>query len=138
MVIVEGKIRGKQRPRMTRSGHVYTPNQTVTYEKQIKDCYKKQCGEFLEGEVKADIVAYYKVPKSYPKKRLCEIREGKDFPMKKPDIDNCIKVILDSLNGIAYKDDSQVVEIVASKRWTEKDERIEFKLENVKKGEISE
>lgn len=128
MVIVEGKIRGKQRPRMTRSGHVYTPNQTVTYEKQIKDCYKKQCGEFLEGEVKADIVAYYKVPKSYPKKRQKIIEDNLEYPMKKPDLDNVAKVVLDSLNGVAYKDDAQVIELNMKKRYTFDEERLEFEL----------
>ena len=42
------------------------------------------------------------------------------MPLKKPDIDNCIKVILDSLNGIAYKDDSQVVSLKIEKYYADK------------------
>ena len=39
------------------------------------------------------------------------IQEGKILPRRKPDIDNVLKVVLDSLNGIAYKDDAQVVAV---------------------------
>lgn len=133
MVIVKGKIRGKQRPRMARGGHVYTPSQTVTYEKQIRECYKDQCGELLEGEIKANIVAYYKVPKSYTKKRQKIIENNLEYPMKKPDSDNIAKIVLDSLNGIAYNDDAQVVELHMFKKYTFDEERIEFNLEKVLK-----
>ena len=33
---VDGKPQAKQRPRFTRSGHVYTPSETTNYEKLIK------------------------------------------------------------------------------------------------------
>ena len=36
---------------------------------------------------------------------------------QKPDIDKCVRVVLDALTGIAYADDSQVVDISAEKRW---------------------
>ena len=52
------------------------------------------------------------------KKRLQQIRDGEDFPTKKPDIDNIEKIIEDALNGLAYKDDSQIVEVFKRKIWT--------------------
>ncbi|MGU8281019.1 RusA family crossover junction endodeoxyribonuclease [Clostridium perfringens] len=78
--------------------------------------------------MKALIIAYYKIPKSYTKKRVQVIREGLEKPTKKPDADNIAKIILDSLNGVAYKDDSQIVDIRIIKKYTEDDERIEFEL----------
>ena len=51
--------------------------------------------------------------------------------MKTPDVDNCSKIILDSLNKVAYDDDQQVVELAVLKRWTEEEERIEFLLEEI-------
>jgi Holliday junction resolvase RusA-like endonuclease len=46
------------------------------------------------------------------------------FPTKKPDSDNICKAILDSLNEVAYHDDSYVVELVASKYYTDGEERV--------------
>ena len=132
MIVVEGKIRGKQRPRFnTKTGRVFTPKETITYENWIKSCYIEQCGEYLEGAIKASIYVYYKIPKSYTKKRVQAIREGKEMPLKTPDADNCAKIVLDSLNYIAYRDDSQIVSLIVVKRWTEENERIEFRLDEI-------
>lgn len=127
MVVVTGKIRGKARPRVRR-GHAFTPKDTVQYEKLVRDCYKDQDGRYLDGSIKALIIAYYKIPKSYTKKHVQSIREGLEQPVKKPDADNIAKIILDSLNGVAYKDDSQIVELRVIKRYTEDDERVVFSL----------
>ncbi|XZI40749.1 RusA family crossover junction endodeoxyribonuclease [Clostridium perfringens] len=127
MVVVTGKIRGKARPRICR-GHAFTPKDTVQYEKLVRNCYKQQDGRYLEGPIKALIIAYYKIPKSYSKKRVQAIRDGLEKPTKKPDADNIGKIILDSLNGVAYKDDSQIIELMIIKRYTEDNERVEFKL----------
>lgn len=37
-------------------------------------------------------------------------------PAKRGDLDNALKVMLDALKGIAYVDDSQIVELVATRR----------------------
>ena len=133
MIVVEGKIKGKQRPRFnTKTGRAFTPNDTVSYENWIRYCYREQCGEMLEGSIKAEIHVYYKIPKSYTKKRVELIRQGKERPCKTPDADNIAKIVLDSLNKIAFGDDAQVVELVVIKKWTEDQERIEFTLEEIK------
>ncbi|HHL2031183.1 RusA family crossover junction endodeoxyribonuclease [Clostridium perfringens] len=66
--------------------------------------------------------------KSYSKKRVQAIRDGLEKPTKKPDADNIAKIILDSLNGIAYKDDSQIIELMVVKRHTEDDKKVKFNL----------
>ena len=38
-------------------------------------------------------------------------------PIKKPDMDNIAKIILDSLNGLAYLDDKQVTKLVIWKKY---------------------
>lgn len=132
MVVVEGKIKAKARPRFnTKTGHAVTPKDTVTYENWVKVCYQQQVGSHLDGPIKARINIYYKVPKSYTKKRIKDIREGLEYPCKKPDADNVAKIILDSLNKIAFDDDSQVVELIVSKLWTEEIERVEFELQQL-------
>lgn len=133
MIIVEGKIKGKARPRFsTKTGRAFTPKDTISYENWIKFNYQEQEGRYLEGAIKARIEVYYKIPKSYTKKRILGIREGLEHPLKKPDSDNVAKIVLDSLNNIAFHDDSQVVELTVIKRWTEEVERIEFELEEIK------
>lgn len=132
MVVVEGKIKGKARPRFnTKTGRAFTPGDTITYENWIKCCYQEQDGKFINGPVKARIYVYYKIPKSYTKKRVQAIRDGLEMPLKKPDSDNIAKIVLDSLNKIAFDDDAQVVELTVIKRWTEEQERIEFELEEI-------
>lgn len=133
MIIVEGKIKGKARPRVF-NGRAITPADTVHYENWVRLCYQEQCGDYLQGPIRARIEAYYKIPKSYSKKRIEGIREGQELPTKKPDIDNVAKIVLDSLNDIAFHDDSQVVELTVIKRWTEETERIEFELEELSNG----
>lgn len=42
-----------------------------------------------------------------------------------------MKIVLDSLNKIAYYDDNQVVELQGNKRWTEGLERVEFEISEI-------
>ena len=46
-------------------------------------------------------------------------RDQKIRPTGKPDIDNIIKAVLDGLNGVAFKDDAQVVFISAQKLYSD-------------------
>ena len=57
------------------------------------------------------------------------IEEGLLSPTKKPDIDNIVKIILDSLNGIAFKDDNQITKIEVEKVYTFDEERVYVKIE---------
>ena len=133
MIVVEGTIRGKQRPRFnTKTGRAFTSNQTINYENWIKQCYIEQSNKLLQGAIRARIEIYYSVPKSYSKRKIETIKDGADYPMKKPDCDNVVKIVLDSLNKIAYDDDKQVVELTVLKRWTFDNERIEFEMEEIR------
>ncbi len=125
--MVEG-VKGKARPRVTRSGHAFTPKETTMYENFVRLVYREGNGERLEGAVKAVIHVFYEIPQSYTKKRRMAIFEGLELPIKKPDVDNIAKIVLDSLNGIAFRDDSQVTDLVVRKFWTEGVERVEFEL----------
>ena len=133
MVIVEGRVRGKQRPRYA-NGHMYTPKETKDYERQIKKAYIEQSGfnSPFKGAVKVRIEIYLKVPKSYSKRQIKAIEEGSDYPTKKPDSDNVAKVVLDAINGTAYLDDKQIIELKIIKRWTiTGSERIEFEVKEL-------
>ena len=118
--IIEGEPQGKGRHRTTKKGINYTPTNTVLYENWIKTCYLSRVGEkILQGPIKASIEAYYTIPKSKSKNVKAQMEKGIIRPVKKPDVDNIAKAVFDSLNGIAYKDDSQVVELSMSKYYAE-------------------
>ena len=127
MIVVKNKLTGKGRPRFYK-GHAVTPENTRVYESVVKEAYIKQCGILYNKPVSIDIIAYKKIPKSYTKKRKNNIKNGLEQPVCKPDIDNICKIILDALNGIAYKDDTQVIKMQIIKKYTEDEERVEFEI----------
>ena len=118
--VVVGKIRGKGRPRYSGITHtVYTPKETVAYEKQIARAYKEAGGEMFpeECEIRVTVKAYFAIPKSYSSCKKTYCMTGAMNPMKKPDIDNILKVVLDGLNGIAYSDDKNVIAVSCMKKY---------------------
>jgi Holliday junction resolvase RusA-like endonuclease len=70
-----------------------------------------------------EIQAFFKKPKLTKKEQALDLPKHK-FPTKKPDGDNIAKAILDSLNAVAYHDDSYVTELSVSKYYTDGDERV--------------
>lgn len=126
---VLGPPRGKQRPRVCK-GHAYTPKETVLYEKLVREVYVSEKLPMLTGALAASITAYFPIPKSTPKKYLENMRRGITYHTKKSDADNVAKIILDSLNGIAYKDDSQVSILHIVKKYGD-EPRVEVNLSEV-------
>lgn len=123
---VPGQPKGKARARTVRRGggksFSYTPEGTVLYENLIKTCYLQDAGHVLfnDGQPLAvSITAFYEVPKSYSKKKKQEMLDGQLYPTKKPDIDNIAKCVLDALNKLAYRDDTQVVRLHMEKHYAE-------------------
>lgn len=61
--------------------------------------------------------AYFAIPKSYPKKKAALCNQNILRPTCKPDMDNIAKTVADALNGVAYRDDSAIVELRVAKRY---------------------
>ena len=100
----------------------YTPEKTANYENLVKVEYRRQCHDFKsDSDVPLDvrIMAYYGIPKSTSKKKHKLMLFKALRPTKKPDIDNIAKAVLDSINRIAYKDDSQIVDLQVRKFYSE-------------------
>lgn len=121
---VPGKPFGKQRPRVTMRGgyaSAYTPKETVSYENLVKYTYQAEVGKAFDKDIplRVLIVALYEIPQSTSKKRANLMRIGEVRPTKKPDTDNIAKIICDSLNGIAYHDDAQVVDLKVAKYYSD-------------------
>ncbi|WP_250673527.1 RusA family crossover junction endodeoxyribonuclease [Paraclostridium ghonii] len=141
--MIDGEAKGKERPRFsTKNGRAFTPEQTKHYENWVKLLYRTTVNHYFESNVKMSIVCYYGITKkdmnaivknNIKTKEFKEARaklDGIIRPTKKPDLDNIIKSIADSLNGIAYKDDAQVVEVVSKKFYSNRP-RVEVTIEDL-------
>lgn len=131
-----GDIKGKGRPRFRNAGkfiQTYTDTKTRDYESSLKEAYLNSGQEaFLNPEemLRFTMKVFQSIPKSTSKKKRLQMLEGKIRPTKKPDIDNILKSVFDSLNQVAFYDDTQIIEIQASKYYSDKS-RIEITIERV-------
>lgn len=119
-ITVPGQPQGKGRARVCLRGgyaRAYTPDSTAAYENLIKLAYGNRGISVVPVEL--TITAYYRIPKSFSKRKRTEALSGVVRPQTKPDIDNVVKVVCDALNKVAYNDDTQVVKIVAEKYYGE-------------------
>lgn len=110
---VPGKARGKGRPRVTRAGVTYTPAETVNAEAFVKlRAANALAGRpMLEGALRMTVRIVVEPPQKPTKARRAAIEAGIERPTARPDLDNCVKLVADSLNGIAYHDDAAIAEL---------------------------
>lgn len=131
MITVLGEPVAKARPRVVRKNGrtmTFTPQKTVNYETLVKFEYLKQKGVFYEnGMLRMVLNAFYKIPKSFSKSKRNQALRNEIRPTVKPDLDNVVKCVCDALNGEAYTDDNQIVELIVNKFYAEQP-RVEFEL----------
>ena len=122
---IPGEPTGKGRPRFSNVAgfnKAHTPEKTANYETLVKWMYHTECGDTKfadDAMLDARMMVYYSIPKSASKKKQAEMLAGKLRPTKKPDIDNVCKIVLDSLNGLAFRDDTQVVDCQVRKFYSD-------------------
>jgi Holliday junction resolvase RusA-like endonuclease len=135
LITIPGSAMGKQRPRsrFVRSKKsvtpiIYTPEATRIYESKIAAAYIQAKGEFaMPGTpVSIKILVFEKKSKNQKEKIKA------DFPIKTPDMDNIAKIVMDGLNGIAYQDDRQVVDICALRFWSDSEPHVLIRVEEKK------
>ena len=126
---IPGEPVSKARPRICKRG-TFTPEKTVNYETLIKELFIITKQNKLEGMLSVQIDCYFKIPKSTSKKNTVLMLHEIIRPVKKPDLDNLAKICLDALNGLAYKDDSQVVELTVKKYYSD-EPRVEIRIAEV-------
>lgn len=100
----------------------FTPKKTHDFERDVARAYTLQSKEYFEkGQaIKVAILFGLPIPKTATKKRREEMEKGTIDHIKRPDVDNLVKAVLDALNGVAYEDDAQIVLVAAAKRYSDK------------------
>lgn len=106
---VPGRLIGKGRARFsTRGGFVrtYTPEKTRNMEAVIRSLASDAMDGRtpMEGPLELSLTLHLMPPPSWSKKK----RNETIYVTGKPDCSNILKLVEDSLNGIAWRDDSQV------------------------------
>lgn len=135
--VVHGKPVGKGRPRATSRGgfvRMYTDAKTLGFEAAVADEARVAMGplEVFTTPMQMQMSAYYPIPKSWSKRKRQQAVDGDIHPGVKPDLDNVFKAVMDALNGVVYADDSQVINLTATKRYST-DPRCEVYLYEVLK-----
>ena len=122
-VDLPGHVRGKGRPRSRivtdREGQqfvsVYTDVKTRSYEAMLRyagERAMKGAGLVmpLDCALRVRVTAVFAVPVSRSRRAAAESIAGIIRPTGKPDGDNIMKCVGDSLNGVVWRDDSLVVD----------------------------
>lgn len=126
---IPGDVQAQQRPRVTRNG-TFDPKESKDYKSFVRLVASQVAPETLiTEEIKLTVDVYLKIPKKYhTKPKMALINAGELRPTTKPDIDNLAKGIKDGLSKIIWHDDSQVIELVARK-WYSDNPRAEVTIE---------
>ncbi len=116
-----GEPVAKARARITRFGN-YTPDKTKAAQRRLKDLFMiAWCTEGfdkIEGPIELSCKFWLQIPKSASKKKRAAMI-GQPC-LKKPDVDNLKKLVLDAGNEAEiWGDDCQVYKIQAEKFWSE-------------------
>lgn len=110
---VPGNPVPKARPRVA-NGHAYTPLATLEAEGLVQLAARKAGVRPLLGPVRLSLF----------------FARG---DLRRCDLDNLAKLVQDALNGIAYEDDSQIVELQATKVLDREKPRTEVVVSEVER-----
>ena len=136
-LVIPGEPCGKLRARTfydRRVGRVIskTPEKTKNYETFIRELFAAKYESFppLLGAVRLRVNIFRGIPKSVSNRQAGRMEATLVRPTTRPDASNVLKAVEDALNGLAFHDDSQIVEILVQKYYS-RTPRVEITLEGV-------
>lgn len=139
---IYGEPVAQGRPRFSTAGgfvKAYDPAKSGDYKKYVKLAAMEFAPKTLmEGPIKLKLTVYRSMPGYLSKspKKAAAAEAGEILPVSKPDVDNYLKGVKDALKGVIWKDDSQVVDAYAKKRYSAKP-RIEVKIIEIAGSSVS-
>lgn len=109
---VRGMPVAQGRARAFRAGdsiRMYDPENSKQWKQTVAiQCLEKH-PQVMSGALSMKLYFFLPRPRSLPKKIV--------YHTKRPDLDNLVKAVKDALRGICYKDDSQIVHLIATKDY---------------------
>lgn len=125
-LVVNGEPVAQGRPRFsTRGGFVkaYDPKKSRDYKNLIRTMAQEVyvvAPDFkpFEGSLVVLINVYRQIPKSFSKKKKEAAIAGLVRPVSRPDSTNYVKGVEDSISGVLWKDDSQIVDLTCCKFYS--------------------
>ena len=107
---------------------MYDPKKSSDFKDYVRLAASQYAPErLLEGPLKIELKFYRPIPKALSVKKSLQAEEGKIRPISKPDVDNYVKGVKDALKGVIWQDDSQVVDLIAGK-WYSNKPRVEITI----------
>lgn len=120
----KSKARARHRVGKSKGGKVFSMTYKDAKTRDAEDSFIGQCVQHKPEEPVADPVGldvefHMPIPKSTSKKKADAMRNGKLYHMKKPDLDNLVKLVKDAMNGVFWLDDKQVVVMTVTKKYSD-------------------
>jgi crossover junction endodeoxyribonuclease RusA len=122
-VFLEVKPTPKGRPRFGKNGNVYTPKKTSDAEAEIRLLLRMHMSS---NRLKCSPKSISVIMNFYYSNK--DRTDG--YKASRPDLDNLIKILMDSMIGIVIHDDAQVVKIESQKLYGPLD-GIELKVKEI-------
>jgi len=120
-------VHGNPKPQ-ARHRHVNRGKFTSTYDpsKALKKDFLRECMPEAPIEPWTDAISIqlefaFKRPKSHwgSGRNANKLKpSAPKYHLKRPDVDNLQKLVFDALNGVFWKDDSVIDEVIATKKWS--------------------
>ena len=131
-VTIPGRPRPLARPRFTAVcgfARSYDPRSNVQAKAAVSDAVCAAMRDAgidapLGGPLAVKVSLYFRWPTNRRVKRWSTLRSKPEqravrlYPTVRPDGDNCLKLVLDGLQGYAFDDDKQIVEVSCRKYYT--------------------
>lgn len=116
------------RPRF--AGHAYDTTKSRNFKEGVQwQAIQQYKGKPLECPLFVQMDFYRSIQASGSKKKKQQKKDGLILPCQKPDVDNLYKSASDALTKIIWKDDNQIIGILATKHYDDgKGARIEIKV----------
>ncbi len=114
---------------------VFVNKLTRAYMNLVKKVAKKhKPKELISGAVAISLWIYKPIPKSWTKKKKSSALSWALPPITKPDWDNYSKAICDSMTGVLWVDDCQIVDADVHKRYSQEEPYVSITVWEVGKG----